>query len=71
MKPKNLPRLWCALQGLLPFDACLAAQRGELGWPPEVESAPPSRNLQRAAGEARNGIAGTQASVNVRARASV
>lgn len=20
MKPKRLPRLWCALQGLLPFD---------------------------------------------------
>lgn len=33
MKPKRLPRLWCALQGLLPLDACLAAQRGELAWP--------------------------------------
>ncbi len=33
MKPKKLPRLWCALQGLLPLDACLAAQRGELAWP--------------------------------------
>lgn len=33
MKPKKLPRLWCALQGLLPFDACLAAQHGELAWP--------------------------------------
>lgn len=37
MKPraKRLPRLWCALQGLLPLEACLAAQRGELAWPPE------------------------------------
>ncbi len=35
MKPKRVPRLWCALQGLLPLDACLAAQRGELAWPPE------------------------------------
>ena len=35
MKPKRLPRLWCALQGLLPLDACLAAQRGELAWPKE------------------------------------
>ena len=33
MKPKKLPRLWCALQGLLPLEACLAAQRGELAWP--------------------------------------
>lgn len=33
MKAKRLPRLWCALQGLLPVEACLAAQRGELAWP--------------------------------------
>lgn len=36
-KPKHLPRLWCALQGLLPLEACLAAQRGELAWPAESE----------------------------------
>ena len=30
MKPKRLPRLWCALQGLLPLEQCVAAQRGEL-----------------------------------------
>lgn len=35
MNPKHLPRLWCALQGLLPFEACVAAQRGELAWPRE------------------------------------
>jgi len=35
-QPKRLPRLWCALQGLLPFEACLAAQRGELAWPKEA-----------------------------------
>lgn len=34
-RAKHLPRLWCALQGLLPFDACVAAQRGELAWPAE------------------------------------
>ena len=33
MKPKKLPRLWCALQGLLPLEACLAAQQAELAWP--------------------------------------
>jgi len=33
VKPKRLPRLWCALQGLLPIEACLAAQRAELAWP--------------------------------------
>ena len=34
-RAKRLPRLWCALQGLLPLEACLAAQRGELAWPAE------------------------------------
>ena len=38
-RPKRLPRLWCALQGLLPLDACLAAQRAELGWPQEPAGA--------------------------------
>lgn len=46
MKPKRLPRLWCALQGLLPFDACLAAQRGELAWPAE-KHAPPKTDEPR------------------------
>jgi hypothetical protein len=32
-RAKRLPRLWCALQGLLPLEACLAAQRAELAWP--------------------------------------
>lgn len=32
-RPKRLPRLWCAMQGLLPVEACLAAQRAELAWP--------------------------------------
>jgi hypothetical protein len=30
-RAKRLPRLWCALQGLLPLEACLAAQRGGTG----------------------------------------
>lgn len=33
MKPKRLPRLWCALQGLLPLEECVAAQVAELAWP--------------------------------------
>jgi hypothetical protein len=33
---KRLPRLWCAMQGLLPLEACLAAQRGELAWTAEA-----------------------------------
>lgn len=41
MKKKRLPRLWCALQGLMPIEACLAAQRGELAWPPEPKAAGP------------------------------
>ena len=37
MKPrvKRIPRLWCALQGLLPLESCLAAQRAESAWPVE------------------------------------
>lgn len=51
MKPKRLPRLWCALQGLLPLDACLAAQRGELAWPNEsgeAESLEPESQVREA-----------------------
>lgn len=40
MRPKRLPRLWCALQGLLPLEDCLIAQAGELAWPREAERAP-------------------------------
>jgi hypothetical protein len=41
-RAKRLPRLWCALQGLLPLEACLAAQRGELAYP--VEEAATRKN---------------------------
>jgi hypothetical protein len=44
-RAKRLPRLWCAMQGLLPLEACLAAQRGELAWPPEPAPAAPSPPL--------------------------
>ena len=37
VRAKRVPRLWCALQGLLPLEACLAAQRAELALPPETE----------------------------------
>jgi hypothetical protein len=37
VRAKRVPRLWCALQGLLPLDDCLAAQRAELAWPPETD----------------------------------
>ena len=40
---KRLPRLWCAMQGLLPVEACLAAQRGELAWPAEASAPRPVR----------------------------
>jgi hypothetical protein len=68
MKPKNLPRLWCALQGLLPLEACLAAQRGELAWPHEpAEPAvmTPSNSKRRIR------IAVRQARVNVAPRGAV
>lgn len=45
-RPKKLPRLWCALQGLLPLDACFAAQRAELALPPEpLEAEPVEREI--------------------------
>jgi hypothetical protein len=37
-RAKRVPRLWCALQGLLPLEACLDAQRAELALPPESGS---------------------------------
>ena len=42
-RAKRLPRLWCALQGLLPLEACWAAQRGELACPVEAEKLHPVR----------------------------
>ena len=35
MRPKRLPRLWCALQGLLPLEAGVAARGATLARPPE------------------------------------
>ena len=32
-RAKRVPRLWCALQGLLPLEPRLGAQDGELAWP--------------------------------------
>jgi hypothetical protein len=56
VRAKKLPRLWCALQGLLPLEQCLAAQEGELAWPRESVGArtPPGRKgaSERAAGGA-------------------
>ena len=31
-RPKRLPRLWCALQGLLPLEECIASQHAKLAW---------------------------------------
>lgn len=36
MKPKHLPRLWCALHGLLPLETRPAAPSGELTGPFEA-----------------------------------
>ncbi len=63
MKAKHLPRLWCALQGLLPLEACLAAQRAELAWPPEPVPEP-------VAGRPRIRVATTRSTVKVAGRAS-
>ena len=50
MRPKRLPRLWCALQGLLPLEAVVAAQRTEPACPPEpvpLAGAPAQRTKER------------------------
>ena len=60
-RPKRIPRLWCALQGLLPLHDCLDAQRAELAWPAEPETATEAHGL-------RNRIAARNVPVDVRAR---
>lgn len=44
-RAKRLPRLWCALQGLLPLEDCCATTRTELVWP--VEPAATSTTRER------------------------
>ena len=44
VRVKRVPRLWCALQGLLPLEACLDAQRAELALPPERKANEQVRN---------------------------
>jgi hypothetical protein len=51
-RPKHLPRLWCALQGLLPLESCLAAQEAELAWPREEK-------VPRAGADAQRSSVGT------------
>jgi hypothetical protein len=66
MKPKHLPRLWCALQGLLPFEACLAAQRAELALPPtETEESVAPLAVPWGRGSLEYCIAETAAAENV------
>ena len=61
-RPKRLPRLWCALQGLLPLEECLVAQHAELAWPQHdgvgKKNAAVPQNL-------RNPVAGTGARMKV------
>jgi hypothetical protein len=45
-RAKRVPRLWCALQGLLPLEACLDAQRAELALPPESNAAEQAGNIR-------------------------
>ena len=46
VRVKRVPRLWCALQGLLPLEAGLEAQRAELALPPAGNSAEPVKNTR-------------------------
>ena len=62
-RAKRIPRLWCALQGLLPLDDCLAAQRAELAWPRESAADP-----EHFPANGRKGIAAGADPANVRRR---
>lgn len=62
VRAKRLPRLWCALQGLLPLDACLAAQRAELALPPESNGV---ENEEASRRKPRNRVAAAAATMNV------
>ena len=64
-QPKRLPRLWCALQGLLPLESCRAAERAELAWP--REPAISDENAGRAEKPLKH-VAGNSGSMNVRRR---
>ena len=64
LRPKRVPRLWCALQGLLPLDACLAAQRAELAWPPDSLGRESAATLQKQ----RNRIAASAESLKPQRR---
>ena len=78
-RAKRVPRLWCALQGLLPLDACLAAQRAELALPPESEGSgrrlgqPESDAMQRSASltKSRNHVAADAQTRDVSRRGSL
>ena len=68
MRPKRLPRLWCALQGLLPLEACVAAQRAKpAGRPEPVPGASAAVQL----GEERIRIAAVRVTVDGRPRGPV
>jgi hypothetical protein len=66
-RPKRLPRLWCALQGLLPTDACLAAQRAELAWTPDAPVPPVRANRP----QGRNRVAEADETIELPRRGSL
>lgn len=45
-RAKRLPRLWCALQGLLPLEGGLVAQRGALAWPVHTAETLAARKME-------------------------
>ena len=47
---KRLPRLWCAMQGLLPLDACSASAREALAGRGRAEESAPVSAKANAAG---------------------
>lgn len=67
-RPKRVPRLWCALQGLLPIDSCLAAQRAELASPYEARERPsPTASRQKK----RNRVAAADETIELPPRGSM
>ena len=74
MKAKRLPRLWCAMQGLLPIEACQWVQMGELAWPRDAQETVPEESSSRngeTRGERRKHVAARKGTVNVGRRGPV
>lgn len=69
MKPKRLPRLWCALQGLLPLEECVVAPMARLASSCDLPAAVAAAESARHKNRIR--VAGMRGRVKVAPRGAV